>query len=686
MLTARLGYIQLVRGGELGERAQVLRTREISIHPKRGAIRDIHGRELAISVDVDSLYAVPAEVVDPQVAASSLAPIVGLAEEDLVERLSRATSFVWIQRKMSTDMSAAVRELDLQGFHWTRESERYYPKGDLAGQLLGFAGIDNQGLEGVEFTYDDVLRGEGGSIVVEFDADGRQIPRATYSHFPATPGHDIYLTIDEVLQYVAEKALARVVEEQDARGGVVVLMEPATGRVLAMASSPGFDPNRWAEFEPSLWRNPIISSPDHPGSVFKPITAAAAIDAGVVNGDTRFHDPGHIRVPGATIRNWDLGSLGDTDFRTAFAKSANVIFVKVAQNLGMDRFYNYLRDFGFASPTGIALPGEADSIIPEQSGARPVDLAVMSFGQTLAVTPLQLASGMSAIANGGELMLPRIVDGVSRDGIFEPTGPEVLRRVISEQAAAQVRDLMVYTVEEGTAAPASIPGYVVGGKTGTAQKTVDGRVSTEDFISTFVGFAPALEPAVLCFVAVDEPKEDRFGSVVAAPIFKEVVAEALRHLDVPPDRPEEVRPQASEVTSEATDEDEESEAVPVPDVRGLDLKEALDLLGEQSLEGAPTDEGERVAEQFPSPGTLLEPGSTVIIYPEMIAGDDVAPDHVTVPNVSGKGLRSAAEILGEANLRMEVSGSGLIVRQEPRAGTTVPEGTLVRLELEVPED
>ena len=680
MLTARLGYIQLVRGEELGDRAQDLRTREISILPKRGAIRDVRGRELAISIDVDSLYVVPAEVVDASRTAERIAPILGVPSPELREKLTRPSSFVWIQRKMPQEAADAIRELDLRGFHFTRESERFYPKGSLAAAVLGFAGMDNQGLEGVEHAYDDVLRGDEGRIVVEFDADNRRIPRTVYSHFPATPGDDVYLTIDEVLQFVAERELARVVAEQEAEGGVVVLMEPSTGKILAMASHPGFNLNRWTEVAPSLWRNPALSSPDHPGSVFKAITAAAAIDAGIVSASTRFHDPGFIRVPGATIRNWDLGSLGDTDFATGFARSANVVFVQVAEELGMDRFYHYLRGFGLDAPTGVALPGEADSIIPEREGARPVDLAVMSFGQTLAVTPLQMTTAMAAIANGGELMRPRIVDRIGSSAGYTEISPEVRHRVISPEAAGAVRDLMVHAVSEGTGDTARIPGYQVAGKTGTAQKTIDGRVSTDEYLSTFVGFAPASDPALVCFVAIDRPQKDRFGSVVAAPIFQTLVSEALRHLSIPPDRPEDLL----EVYGTDAEDSDTLEVVAVPDLRGMELEAALTALDDVGLRGSPSDDGARIADQFPAPGSTLEVGSDVLLYLEVIDEDD-DPDLVAVPNVAGKTLREAAERLGDAGLRMEVSGSGLILRQDPRAGVKVPAGSLVRLELGTPD-
>ncbi len=300
---------------------------------------------------------------------------------------------------------------------------------------------------------------------------------------------------------------------------------------------------------------------------------------------------------------------------------------------------------------------------------------------------MQLAVAVSAIANGGELMRPLVVDRMNEDGRETMVQPEVVRRVISSEAASTVQDLMVYTVREGNGSAARISGYEVGGKTGTAQKTVGGAVSEEEFISTFVGFAPADKPALLCFVAVNAPKEDRFGSVVAAPIFREVVAEALRHMEIPPDFPEEMR--VNEETESETSTPEGSEDDPddvvVPDLRGKGLEAALAELEEMDLEGAPNDEGERVVDQFPPPGIILEPGSRVILYPEVVEEPVDDPDMVTVPNVAGKTLREGVEILSEAGLRVEVSGSGPISRQNPLAGKNVPSGSVIRLHLD-PDD
>ncbi|MFO8059428.1 MAG: penicillin-binding transpeptidase domain-containing protein, partial [Bacillota bacterium] len=507
-LMFRVAWIQVVQGEELSEAALQSRTREISVQARRGIIMDREGRELAVSVDVDSLYAVPAEVRDVGEWAVALAPILDMDERVLRDRLSKSASFVWIKRKLSPEAAAGVRELDLSGLYFTMESERFYPKGTLASHVLGFAGVDSQGLEGVENSWDQVLRGEPGTISMEFDAEGREIPQAVYHYVPPVEGDNLHLSIDEIIQYIAERELAAVVDETGALGAHLVMMDPATGHILAMASYPNFDLNRWSEVAPALWRNPVVSDTQHPGSVFKPVTGAAALEEGVVTPATPFYDPGYVRVPGAVIHNWNRQGLGAADFALGFAKSANVIFVKTGLELGIEPFYKYLRAFGLDSPTGVDLPGEAEGIHPPEERARPVDLAVMSFGQTLTVTPLQMITATSAIINGGYLMRPQIAHSIedSVTGEVRQVEPEVVRQVISAQTSATVRELMVQVIEEGTGSLAAIPGYSVGGKTGTAQKTVGGVVSTDRHVASFMGFAPATDPAVVCYVVIDEPQ------------------------------------------------------------------------------------------------------------------------------------------------------------------------------------
>ncbi len=680
-LMFRVGWIQVVLGDELSEAALESRTREISVQARRGVIMDREGRELAVSVDVDSLYAVPAEVRDAQQWAAALAPILGMDEGVLRDRLSASASFVWLKRKMAPEAARAVRELDLSGLYFTMESERFYPKGTLASRVLGFAGIDSQGLEGIEYSWDQVLRGEPGTISMEFDAEGREIPQAVYHYIPPVEGSDLYLSIDEIIQYIAERELARVVTETGALGAHLLMMDPGTGHILAMASYPNFDLNRWSDVSPVLWRNPLVSDTQHPGSVFKPITGAAAIEEGTVTPTTPFYDPGYVRVPGAVIHNWNRQGLGSADFSLGFAKSANTIFVRTGLELGMEAFYRYLRAFGLDSPTGVDLPGEAEGIHPPEERARPVDLAVMSFGQTLTLTPLQMINAASAIINGGYLMRPQVVHSI-RDAVtgeIQEVPPEVLRRVISGETSATIRDLMVQVIEEGTGSRAAIPGYSVGGKTGTAQKTVDGVVSRDRHLGSFLGFAPADDPAVICYVIVDEPEGLYYGGQVAAPVFQAVVSDTLRYLEIPPEFPEQITggdPGGSVGPAEVL--------LQVPDVTGVPAAEAEERLAEMGLEFTIIGAGDEVREQFPPGGTEVRPGSQVLLYTEGLDEEPAEAGTVRIPDLTGMTLRAGAEKLGALGLRMEVSGSGIIIRQEPGPRTHVQRGTIVHLYLRSP--
>ncbi len=684
-LMFRVGWIQIVMGEELTRAAFEARIREIEIQPRRGLIFDSSGREMAVSVDVDSLYAIPAEVDEPHAAAENLAPLLGMDEGVLLDRLTRGASFVWLKRKLPPDTAQEVRDLELSGLYFTKESERFYPKGSLAAHLLGFAGVDSQGLEGIERGYDEILRGDPGKISMEFDAEGREIPQAVYDHREPVPGDNIYLTIDEMIQYIAERELAEVVSETGASGGHIMLMEPDTGRILAMASHPSYDPNQWSQVPADLWRNPMVSETQHPGSVFKPVTAAAALEEGVVTPDTEFYDPGYVQVPGAVIHNWNRQGLSDTDFFEGFAHSANVVFVKTALELGRESFYRYVEAFGLDGPTGIRLPGEAEGIYPPHDTARPVDVAVMSFGQTLTVTPIQMLSAISALVNDGELLRPQVVSSVenAEDESREEVAPEVIRRAVSVETAQTVQDMMVAVVEEGTGSQARVPGYRVGGKTGTAQKTVDGVVSEDQHLASFVGFVPADDPAFVCYVVVDEPEDTYYGGMVAAPVFSSVAQEVLRYLDIPPSHPEEIE--------EAEDDDEEDlpgvpevESLGMPDFVGRPVEEVEELAAEKGLHLTVVGDGPEVEDQFPAPGAEVRAGTGVLIYTRVEPADASEDDTVRVPNLADMSLREAAEELRSIGLRMEISGSGIIKGQEPGPGARVPEGTIIQLRLESP--
>jgi len=676
-LAGRVAYLQFVRGGELSGEALEVRTREMPVEAKRGAIYDRKGRELAISVNVDSAYAVPAEIENPDEVAAAVAEVLDMDRSEVRRRLTKDASFVWIKREIDDEASAELKRLDIDGIDFTQESRRFYPKGSLACHVLGFAGIDNQGLEGIEVSFDRELRGVPGKIVVEFDARGREIPQAVHRFVEPRDGLDLVLTIDEVIQYVAERELEAAVTAANALKGVCVVLDPRTGEVLAMASRPAYDPNRYSDYRSETWRNTVIADTMPPGSTFKPITAAAALEEGAVDWGTHFYCPGAIKVPGAVIS--DVSAHGSQDMTGIIVRSCNVGFVNVVNRLGADRFYKYVHAFGLDEKTGIRLPGEGAGIFPPLEQVKPVDLAVMSFGQTMTLTPLRLAVALSAIVNDGVMMKPLIAKELrdASGAVVRTFEPCEARRVISKDTANELVQALVKVVDEGTGRRARIEGYSVGGKTGTAQKVVEGRIVPGKYIGCFWGFAPASDPRVSILMMIDEPEGSYYGGVVAAPYVASALRDVLRYLEVPPDRA------AGEGTS-ARDEDQQGpEPVEVPAVVGTAVPEAVQQLRARGLSVRVEGSGDAVSEQVPPAGAEVPPGSEVLL--RTTTGEGRTDQEVSVPDVRGLTMRRAADVLGRVGLMMKPDGTGVAVEQEPAPDAVVAPGSTVAVRFEPPE-
>ncbi|MCL6450030.1 MAG: PASTA domain-containing protein [Acetobacteraceae bacterium] len=667
LLVVRVAWIQLVHGEELRRRALDTRLRDIPVQPRRGTIYDRQGRELAISVNVDSVYALPPEVGDRKAVAQALSQALGMDPREVEDRLAERTAFVWIKRKVSDGEAEAVRRLDLPGVGLTQESQRFYPKGTLACHLLGFAGIDSQGLEGVEVSYDRELRGTPGRIVVEYDARGHELPQAVHHYEPPQPGLDLVLTIDEVLQFVAERELDKAMAATGAMRGVVVAMDPKTGRVLAMAGRPAYDPNVYDRYPPSTWRNPAISDAFPAGSTFKPITAACALEEGVITWGDHFSCGGAIQVPGAVIHC--VGGHGSLSLAGIITYSCNVGFVRVGLKIRPDRFYRYMGVFNLLEPTGIDLPGEAAGIFPPLEDVRPVDMACMAFGQTLCVTPLQLLNALTSLVNGGWLMVPQVAQELRDESgrVVKTFPPKKLRQVVSAETASELVEAMVQVVETGTGRRAQLRDYQVAGKTGTAQKVVGGQVVSGRYLGYFFGFAPAEDPRISVLVMLEEPKGSYYGGVVAAPVAAALLEDGLRYLDAPP-RPAASRPPAPAAPAQAV----------VPCLLNLGVEEAMGLLHTAGLEGRVEGEGDQVARQVPPPGAQVPAGTVVVAYlaPEG-SPVNLAAQEVTVPDLRGRTRREAAEVLGMVGLRALLEGMGRAVSQSPPPGTRLRAGSVV---------
>ncbi|WP_110953226.1 peptidoglycan D,D-transpeptidase FtsI family protein [Anaerosinus massiliensis] len=533
-LSCRLGYLQLYQSHWLNESAIDQRVRNIPIEARRGDIYDRNGQKLAVSISIESVYAIPAEIHDVEKTAANLAAILNLDQNKLANKLKKRQAFTWIARKITEEQAENVKKADLEGIGLTEEGERYYPNDNIAAHVLGFTGLDSQGLDGVELTFDQYLRGNRGSIVIEYDAKGREIPYAMHRYIAPQVGNDVYLTIDIVIQQIVERELDKVMQDTKAKAATIIAMDPYTGEVLALANRPDYNPNKFAEYAPKNWRNAAISNAFEPGSTFKILTTAAALGEEIVNVNERFFDSGAIEVQGRTIHCWKHGGHGSQTFKEVVENSCNTGFVTVGLRLGAENFYKYLNAFGLGKTTGIDLPGEAKGILIKESKVTPINIATMAMGQSVAVTPIQLINAVCAITNGGMHLKPQIVREIkNKDGsMVQSFEKEELGQVLSPQVSTQVKEILESVVENGTGKNAFVEGYRTGGKTGTAQKVGQGGYMPGKYIASFIGFAPADKPKIVFMVAIDEPEGIYYGGQIAAPVFKNAMQDVFRYLKI----------------------------------------------------------------------------------------------------------------------------------------------------------
>jgi cell division protein FtsI (penicillin-binding protein 3) len=602
--------------------------RTVNLFPRRGAILDREGRPLAVSVDAESLYAVPQDVTDPRATAAALARALSLdaaGRREVEAKLRRKSAFVWIERKLDPTTARRVRELSLEGIGFVAEQRRYYPQRELAAHVLGYVGVDNTGMGGVEFGLEREIRGREAKVVVSTDARRRPVAQ---TERPSTEGATVVLAIDQGIQYVAERELERAVAESQALSGMVIVLEPFSGEVLALAGRPTFNPNRYNAYPSSRWRNRAVGDVFEPGSIFKVVTAAAALQENVVSpGEVLDCGHGRIEVSGTVIN--DHAVFDTLTFAEAVAKSSDVGMIRVAQRLGRDNFARYVRDFGFGSATGVDLPGESAGLLRPTTRWSALSLPSMSFGQEIGVTGMQIVTAAAAIANGGYLMRPMVVKRVEDAGgrVVKEAKPFVARRVLLPQTVDVLTDILRAVVTEGTGRHAAIPGYVVAGKTGTAQKIdASGRYSMVDHVASFVGWVPVARPALVVLASLDSPRGARNqGGDVAAPLFARVAEGALRILAVPPDdqgrvlravvaAPEAVLPAAyrpRDAPRPAALPPAEEPGL-MPDLRGQSAREAAISAARRGLVVELRGSGQVIA-QSPEPGAEIEPGNTCLL-------------------------------------------------------------------------
>jgi len=612
-LAGRLGWLMIVKQGELAALAERQYSRTIALQGARGPIVDRHGAPLATSTPAESLFAQPRGIGDPVRLAAALAPIVDVPARDLHAQLTSGKGFVWLRRKLPPAVAARVRALNEPGLGFLAEPLRLYPNRELAAHVLGFEGVDG-GLEGVERAWNEALAGTPGRAIVGRDALGREIA-AQQILTPPAPGRGVMLTLDQTIQYLAEREIDAAYRRTHARAAMAIAMDPRSGDVLALALRPTFNPNAFLDVASrEVWRNRAVTDPFEPGSTFKVILAAAALEEGVVRPDDRiWAENGQLTIAKTIIHDWK--KFGWLSFSEVLQNSSNVGSMKVGLALGRDRYHHYMTAFGFGAPTGIGLPGESRGLLRDPQRWSPLSLPTMSIGQEVSVTALQMLAAFGAVANGGTLMQPRLVkaefDADGRE--MRRIEPRAVRQVVSPETARTLSRMLVEVVEHGTGHLAAVGGYDVGGKTGTAQKldSTTRRYSRAPGVLSFVGFVPADEPRLVLLVLLDEPKNEKWGSEAAAPIFAAIAAPVLRYLEVPPRDATPIQI----VTGPGADDTPRVQlvsttAAPVggvmPDVRGRRLRQALATLEPLGV-GVQVDGRGRVAQQSPAPGERLDP-------------------------------------------------------------------------------
>lgn len=674
VLSGRLVWVQFVKGAELTEKAIQNRMRDIPVESKRGIIYDRNGNELAISISADSIYVIPAELKrsgQEKEVAAQLASILEMDEESIYKRITQNSSFEWIKRQAEPEKSQKIRELDLPGIGMTEESRRYYPKGTLASHILGISGIDNTGLEGIDQYYNDLVGGTKGRIIIEHDAANRPIPEATHKYIAPIDGANLILTIDETIQYITERELDKMFKERNAKSAAAIVMDPNTGEILAMASRPDFDPNNYNDYPAANRRNFAINDVYEPGSTMKITTASMALEEKVITPESHLFCPGQITVGKETIGCSGDKAHGDQTFTKVVENSCNVGFVKVGLEVGLDTYFKYIKAFGFGQVTGIDLPGEAAGILVNPQNAKQIDLATMSMGQANAVTPVQLVTAVSVVANGGNLIKPHLVKQViDNDGqVIKNNEPQIVRRVISAETSATLAGILEGVVTDGTGKNAYIDGYRVAGKTGTAQKVAPtGGYMSSEYVASFLGFAPADKPQLACIVVVDAPQGyPYYGGWVAAPPFREILKDSLRYLEVP--------------AQGLTNNEDSREQVLVPDVVNLPLAEAISTINDRGLHVKVSGTGNIVWQQTPKPQTKIYRGSQVIIsLSPFEAGEQNG--EVTVPDLQGKSMKEVARILADLSLHLLPEGYGLAYEQIPEAGKVITGGSSVKVKFQ----
>jgi len=667
IIAARAFELHLTDNSKLSRLAQNQYKKRVVVAPKRGTILDTHEDTLAIDIQVDSVYAAPNTIEDPKAFAQKVAPLLNLQQKFVSDKIAdKGKKFVWLKRRITQEESQKLKTEKIVGIGTLPEHKRFYPNGKLAANLLGAVGFDAVALAGLEMTFDDILKSQDPPMLVEQDAKGR-----SYSPLSLTGlehPKDMVLTIDKTMQYLAERELKTAVDKHRAKGGVALIVDVWTGEIKAMAVQPTFDPNEYSKYEVGHWRNRSVTDVYEPGSIFKAVTAAVALETGAIDLKQTVHcENGAMQVGKFTIN--DHHGYGPLNLREILKFSSNICSYKLAQKVGKTKFHAYLQAFGFGKATGIQIPGEVSGIMVSEKNLAPLQMGTIAFGQGISVTPIQLVMAYSAIANGGKLMKPLLVKEVRdfKGTTIETFQPQVVRQVIQEKTSKQIATLLESVVEKGgTGTAARLDAYRVAGKTGTAQKVNEGHkgYAKSAYFSSFIGFAPSRDPKLVVLVSIDEPKGDYYGGVVSAPVFREIMGQSLAYLKVPPD---------AAYLAENGGEKLPIAKLPAPGKSGEPSK---------SAKSAGLKPEKKPVAELPKPEPAGNEEAQLPI--EAIASQETPADadkeDILVPDFTGLSVREALKKSEGKNFRVRIQGSGVCNRQEPSPGVKVASGTPVVLE------
>ena len=682
LLTLRITYLTTARSSELTQRGISQWTREGTVYARRGSILDTNGQTLVISATAYIVSADPRKVSDISLFTQTVCPILDLSEESVSQKLSdRTKASVILKRQVPREKADELRSLQasaddavakqLGALLFDEDVRRAYPRGAFLTQTLGLTNVDSVGQSGLELQYESLLRGTAGVSLRSVDGKSQPIYDSGNLYIEPQDGNSLKLTIDATIQDICEKAMRECYDVNKAQAVHLIAMDPYTGAILAMCSKPDYDPNDpprdQADALTQLMRIRLISDAYEPGSTFKILTAAAALDAGVTTPEDGFYCSAKITVDGDTIRCWGSPHKDET-MAEALQNSCNPVFVELALRLGTERMYQYLHAFGLGNKTNVDLQGEGSGILIPVQSVKNVDLARIGFGQSVAVTPIQMITAACAVINGGRLMQPYLLkEAIAPDGtVLYRTQPKVVSTPISEETSATMRELLEMVVSEGGAKNAAIEGYRIGGKTGTAQVYKDGRIVRDVHIGSFLGFAPADDPRIALLVIVDEADVPvDYGGTTAAPFARQILADVLPYLGCKPSS------------------EDGREEIAVEDVVGLPLWQARKVIADQGFHVLDDGAGDTVTAQMPSAGGKLIEGGQVMLY--TYTDDPPSTEElVCVPDVEGLSIARAASLLRQRGLDMTIEGTGFAIRQEPAAGQYVEQGGVVKVVFEMP--